>query len=153
MPYISNPPRANIIYANGFGSELATDLLPETSCSPPLSPSPPVTPFFSAQGLELVTVSAKQKTSLADESLSRSGAAGAFPRKPDTSQQPPPRAAPSLRGGRAAADPGWPEASSAAAWPGGGGAAPGCEEPISCKGRDQILAFELKAAFRGFGVS
>lgn len=100
MPYISNPPRANIICANGFGSELATDLLPETSCSPPLSPSPPVTPLFSTQGLELITVSAKQKTSLTDESLSRSGAGGAFLRKLDTSQRPPLCAALSLRNGR-----------------------------------------------------
>lgn len=95
MPYISNPPRANIVYANGFGAELATDLLPETSCSPPLSPSPPVTPLFSTRALELITVSAKQKTSLAAESLSRSGAA--FPRKPDTAL--------GLRKGRTAAVP------------------------------------------------
>lgn len=106
MPYISNPPRANIIYANGFGSELATDLFPETSCSPPLSPSPPVTPLFSTQGLELITVSAKQKTSPADESLSPSGAGGAFPRKlAATSHQPPLCAALSLRKGRGNAVP------------------------------------------------
>lgn len=75
MPCISNPPRANLIYANGFELQLATDLLPETSCSTPISPSPPVTLLFSTQGLELITVSAEQKTSLAEESLS----SGTFP--------------------------------------------------------------------------
>lgn len=150
MPYISNPPQANIIYANGFGAELATDLLPETSCSPPLSPSPPVTPLLSTQGRELITVSAKQKTSLADESLSPlwrsfSKEAGHLP-------QPPERAALSLRkGGDGCSAPA--QGKALVCGQRGGGAGPGCQQLISCRGRDRILALELKAAFREFVVS